>query len=171
MALIVDTQMLEEICKDNDTIFFLLVLVLVVTMSVGITTLEGEQARLEYHQPAAAIRAVQNTSAFFVRPFTTARRDPARRPCCRRRTGEAVTSSSSKLPAVDLDPDLLKEAMLVLTRNAKDAMPTGAPSPRRRAVEVKMLDVGPEHVVRTRFASRRQRSLCRRPSSTRPIAL
>jgi signal transduction histidine kinase len=38
---------------------------------------------------------------------------------------EVVTSSSSKLPAVDLDPDLLKEAMLVLTRNAKDAMPTG----------------------------------------------
>jgi signal transduction histidine kinase len=38
---------------------------------------------------------------------------------------EVVTSSTSKVPAVELDPDLLKEAMLILTRNARDAMPTG----------------------------------------------
>jgi len=36
-----------------------------------------------------------------------------------------VTSSSSKVPAVELDPDLLKDAMLILARNAHDAMPTG----------------------------------------------
>src|SRR5262245_38177307 len=38
---------------------------------------------------------------------------------------EVVTASASTVPAVQLDPDLLKDAMLVLTRNAKDAMPTG----------------------------------------------
>src|SRR5262245_28559586 len=36
-----------------------------------------------------------------------------------------LTSSASKVRAVELDPDLLKEAMLILTRNARDAMPTG----------------------------------------------
>ena len=36
-----------------------------------------------------------------------------------------VVTSSSKVSAVQLDPDLLKDTMLVLTRNAKDAMPTG----------------------------------------------
>jgi signal transduction histidine kinase len=38
---------------------------------------------------------------------------------------EVVTSRSSHVSAVQLDPDLLKDAMLVLTRNAKDAMPAG----------------------------------------------
>jgi signal transduction histidine kinase len=38
---------------------------------------------------------------------------------------EVVTYSSPTVPAVKLDPELLKEAMLALTRNAKDAMPAG----------------------------------------------
>jgi signal transduction histidine kinase len=38
---------------------------------------------------------------------------------------EVITSSPSTIPAVELDADLLKETLLVLTRNARDAMPAG----------------------------------------------
>ena len=38
---------------------------------------------------------------------------------------EVVTASPSSVPSVELDQDVLKEAVLVLTRNARDAMPEG----------------------------------------------
>jgi signal transduction histidine kinase len=38
---------------------------------------------------------------------------------------EVITSSPSTIPVVELDEDLLKETLLVLTRNARDAMPVG----------------------------------------------
>jgi signal transduction histidine kinase len=38
---------------------------------------------------------------------------------------EVITSSPSTVPVVELDADLLKETLLVLTRNARDAMPAG----------------------------------------------
>ncbi len=54
---------------------------------------------------------------------------------------EVVTSSASKIPAVKLDPDLLKDAMLALTRNAKDAMPTGG----RLTISLREEVVDPPH--------------------------
>jgi signal transduction histidine kinase len=54
---------------------------------------------------------------------------------------EVVTTRLSKVPAVQLDPDLLKDAMLVLTRNAKDAMPAGG----RLTISLREEVVDPPH--------------------------